>query len=233
MTMPKIAVIAALATVALLSASPARADLMLKLTDGTNTFTVTDQMAGDVNPTAGVITFIGGVGNWNINVSTGTGSPALDPGHLDLTTTSINSTGSGTLDILLTQTGLTAPDSFTMQFSSTLSGASAPGSTTTFQAWRDATNTAFGLGGTNLLGTIGPFGIGANAGSIPGALTASGTYSLTERIRIVATGATVMSGDAELLPSAVPEPGTLTLLGTGLFGLARATRSRSRKAPVA
>lgn len=231
--MRKIAVIAALATITLLTASPARADLLLRLTDGTNTVTIADGGLGDSNPQAGVITFIGSVGTWTTNVSTGFGSgaPTFSPGHLDLNSADTNSDGPGQLDILLTETNLTAPfNTFQMNFGGTID---ANGSTATYMAWRDPANAQFGLGAANLIGTLGAFVGPSFSGSLTNTVAGGTPYSLTERIRLVATGPVMFSGDAGLVPSAVPEPGTLTMLGTGLFGLARMARRRLRKEPLA
>src|SRR5512138_1703504 len=99
MTMRKIALIAALATGALLSASPARADLLLRITDGVNIVTVADQGAGDLNPLAGVVTVSASVGTWAVNVSTGQASPFFSEGHLDLNSVNTNTGTAGQLDI--------------------------------------------------------------------------------------------------------------------------------------
>jgi PEP-CTERM motif-containing protein len=237
--MRKIALTAALATVALLSASPARADLILRITDGTNTVQVSDQQFvpvapqtnGDANATAGAVAFSGNVGAFNVQVALGDGSPFFQQGHLDLFNVTVGGgPAGGQLDILLTQTGLTDPlNTFTMQFGGTLNAPA--GSTVDYRAWKDINNSAFFQTG-GLIGALGPFPVGAFSGSVTGTVAGGTTYSLTQRIRLTATGSIeTFSGDAELLP-AVPEPGTLSLLGTGLFGLARMARRRSRKEPL-
>ena len=54
-------------------AQQASAAIQMTLTDGTNTVVIDDNMAGDFNPAIGVITFLGPVGCFGINVSTGLG----------------------------------------------------------------------------------------------------------------------------------------------------------------
>jgi hypothetical protein len=93
----------------LLSIPTAHADtLAIFLQDPVNAVTVTifDQEAGDANPAVGAVTFIGAVGAWNLNVTTGLGFPVLgSPTNLNVDLNSVDLTSSGgTLLIGFSQT---------------------------------------------------------------------------------------------------------------------------------
>ncbi len=207
----------ALAGILAFAAAPANAALIL-MVDGT---TVADNGAGDLNAATGVITFSGGAPNFNISVNTGiaTSSPSID-----LSNVLGQSTGAGTLVIKLTNTGLTSPigiQNWLTQFTGNVSGGSA---TVQAQTYIDTTNVAFGTG--TLLGNFTanntPFALSSNnagGGTTP--------FSLTEVVTITTTGANRnFSLDTQL--SLVPEPATMTILGTSLAGLALARRRRAK-----
>lgn len=59
-----------------------------RISDGTSTVTVSDFGAGDSNPAAGAVTWIGSLGAWSVNVGTGITKPAL--GYVDLPILNLN-----------------------------------------------------------------------------------------------------------------------------------------------
>ena len=205
--------------------STANAALMLRLDDPTTAVievTVTDQGAGDMNPTAGVIVFMGPVGAFNINVSTGVNNttlgsaliPSLDLNSIDITM----GIGVGSLDVYLTDTGFGGLGPAIMAIGGVTAG------NVTYSAWADGSNVAFAMG--NPLGILGPYSGPAFSGTTGtlGLAASSAPYSLTQQVSIVHTKAGATSFNATVV---VPEPMTPALLGLGLIGVAAFARRRS------
>ncbi|QWV94207.1 PEP-CTERM sorting domain-containing protein [Geomonas oryzisoli] len=199
--------------------------LSIRLTDGgANTVTIADNGVGDINPMTGAVTYLGSIGAYIANVTTGfsypiLGTPAyprLDLGSIDV---SGGSDGTNKLYVYLTDTGFTgAYPGFAASIGGTSSG------TVKYSTYFDAGNIPFAMD-TLLTEELysGPIFSDINTAAAVGLDV---PYSLTEALEITHTGFGATSFNAELAP--VPEPGTFLLLGTGLMGLAIYGRRRAR-----
>lgn len=193
-----------------LLAESAQAVPTLTLSDGgLNTVMITDGGAGDANPAAGAVTFIGSVGIFNLNVTTGLSKPAIGSAsnpQMDLSSID-TSTGAGTLLITFSDSGFTAsPGNLIADFGGTQTNGS-------------ITNTVLQNG--MLVTAIGPFTGHSFSGSNSALLNAGAPYSLTESVALNFRGAGTKSFDASIGVSGVPDGGmTITLLGLAVSGLA-------------
>jgi hypothetical protein len=197
------------------------ADLALSLFDGTTTMTLADGGVGDLSPVVGMVTFIGSIGPWEVNVTTGTSKPIIGTptvADLDLTSMNVTTDTAGTLTIKLTDTGFSAAGLDSV-LKSSIGGTTA--GTVDFIQILDRGNNEFATGsGSDLVSVhLGPFSPGAFSGTGTAAAPVSGPFSLTEVVVITQAGRGATSFNAESTVVPVPAAVLLGLLGMGAAGL--------------
>lgn len=201
----------------------------LKLENGSVTKVISDGQTGvdaDAAVADGWVTFIGQVGVFDINATTGLTKPAFGTSkqpYMDLNSITASTQTGGTLDLWFTETDFTGQEP--MDFFSRIGGTTA--GTVSFKSYVDFGNNAFGT--TTLLSDISglPTGGAFSATATSNVLFNTSPYSLTLHVTIEHSGPGATSFDAELSPT--PEPATMLLLGCGLVCLAGVSRKKILK----
>lgn len=219
-------------------ASDADAAFMMRLSAASGpSLTIVDGGAGDLTPgTAGNITFVGAIGDFTLNITTGSSKPqigsATDP-QLNLNSVNANNSDNGggfdTLTIEITDTDFTGPVP-TANFVSVLNGTRVPG-TLSLQTYLDNGNSEFGTA-TPLadIGPVGPSLIGDVGSTEIDPANTTSPFSLTMVAVVNHSEVKDQASFDASLATAVPQPSTLSLFGMGLLGLGGLLMRRRRAA---
>jgi hypothetical protein len=217
---------------ALVGAPRAYATAELRISDGTNSVDVFDNNSSacvavgavtgctDANAGLNQVTYVGTIGTWTLNVSTGSSHGASVGTDLDLNSAN-STTAASTLTILFSDSGFTSgAGGRTLSVGGTLQGAM---SSVSFGAWEGAT--LFDTAPADRIGSILTFTTSPFAGTSGGPGAGA---DLTERAILTATGAGSTSFNFALAP--VPEPASVMLFGGMLLATVGAIRRKARRA---
>jgi hypothetical protein len=212
MALPVVAATVAIA----LASSPAYAGLEIQLQSDGQTYT---QTGANGSP----LTVIQSIGNFSTTVNTGnaTTAPALDLSSVD-----ISSSAGGTLVVTLSANGFTSPQGAATWLSQFTGNFPTGSATVTLQTYLDTTDTLLGTG--TLLSTLTASSTPFSLSDLEAAST-DGPFALTEVLTITTNGSAFMSLDGSVA-DAVPEPASLTMLGSSLIGLFYTTRRKRNNA---
>jgi hypothetical protein len=160
-------------------------------------------------------------GTFTLNLVSGAGSPFLPEPQFDSSSLNISSTAAGTLSVYVTEQGLSTPTGVS-EFISSFTENVLTGDVTSV-----AESTLVDLG-NGLFGGSPVANFTVTSGSGPAVLVTAATpflaapYSETEKFVVTATGVGSGNQTIDILAAvpAVPEPGSLSLLSSGLFGFA-------------
>jgi hypothetical protein len=195
-------------------ATPIPIALVLLDSLGNSSGVIVDGGVNDLNPADGVVTFNGAIGEWAVNMTSGSSSKR----SMGLHSVNASATTTSTLYVLFTSLHNTVISDYLMTFAAAVQNGSA-----TYGAFGDPSDVGFGQAVG--IGAIGPFVGGSTlelfTGEFLGTGPLSGPYSLTQLFILSGSGAgiTLFTGDATL--TAVPEPASILLLGVGLVAIRR------------
>ena len=206
-----------------LFAVQANAGMMLKISDGINpTLTIGDNdllNPGDIDPTVGVVTYIGSFGIWQINVTSGTSKPVIGgpaKANLDLLSGLVSSGGAGSLTLELTDTDYLLPAVWTNVTMISELSATTDGTIQLDQSY-DPDNSEFAVTtpGNDLLLSSPSLGPGAVSDTQTGSALLVNPFSLTEKV-VVTHSAVGDFTSFDVESTVIPVPGAVLL---GMLGL--------------